>query len=113
LFLGRPHGPVRRRSYNGESPPGLRENGGDAGIIRGDERRVPGLAAKPIIDIVIAVTDSSDEPAYVPSLEAAGYVLRIRQKAGALVTSRESSIRAHSNAQRGQSFTGSTVQIEQ
>lgn len=40
---------------------------------------VPGLAAKPIIDIVLAVPDSSDEPAYVPPMEAAGYVLRIRE----------------------------------
>jgi GrpB-like predicted nucleotidyltransferase (UPF0157 family) len=40
---------------------------------------VPGLAAKPIIDIVLAVPDSSDEAAYVPALEAAGYVLRIRE----------------------------------
>ena len=40
---------------------------------------VPGLAAKPIIDILLAVPDSSDEPAYVPALEAAGYVLRIRE----------------------------------
>jgi GrpB-like predicted nucleotidyltransferase (UPF0157 family) len=40
---------------------------------------VPGLAAKPIIDIVLAVADSADEPAYVPDLEAAGYVLRIRE----------------------------------
>jgi GrpB-like predicted nucleotidyltransferase (UPF0157 family) len=40
---------------------------------------VPGLAAKPLIDIVLAVADSADEPAYVPPLEAAGYVLRIRE----------------------------------
>ena len=40
---------------------------------------VPGLAAKPIIDITLVVPDSGDEPAYVPSLEAAGYVLRIRE----------------------------------
>jgi GrpB-like predicted nucleotidyltransferase (UPF0157 family) len=40
---------------------------------------VPGLAAKPIIDIVLAVPDSSDEAAYVPAMEAAGYVLRIRE----------------------------------
>src|SRR5579883_1691751 len=40
---------------------------------------VPGLAAKPRIDIVLAVADSSDEPAYVPALERAGYVLRIRE----------------------------------
>ena len=40
---------------------------------------VPGLAAKPIIDMVLAVTDSSDEASYAPVLEAAGYVLRIRE----------------------------------
>jgi GrpB-like predicted nucleotidyltransferase (UPF0157 family) len=40
---------------------------------------VPGLAAKPIIDILLVVPDSSDEAAYVPDLEAAGYVLVIRE----------------------------------
>jgi GrpB-like predicted nucleotidyltransferase (UPF0157 family) len=40
---------------------------------------VPGLPAKPIIDIVLAVPDSTDEDAYVPPMEAAGYVLRIRE----------------------------------
>jgi GrpB-like predicted nucleotidyltransferase (UPF0157 family) len=40
---------------------------------------VPGLAAKPIIDIVLAVPDSADEAAYVPALEAAGYALWSRE----------------------------------
>jgi GrpB-like predicted nucleotidyltransferase (UPF0157 family) len=40
---------------------------------------VPGLSAKPIIDIVLAVPDSASEATYVPALEAAGYVLRIRE----------------------------------
>jgi GrpB-like predicted nucleotidyltransferase (UPF0157 family) len=40
---------------------------------------IPGLAAKPIIDLVLAVPDSADESAYVPDLEQAGYVLRIRE----------------------------------
>ena len=40
---------------------------------------VPGLAAKPIIDMTLAVPDSADEDAYVPLLEKAGYVLRIRE----------------------------------
>ncbi len=40
---------------------------------------VPGLAAKPIIDILLVVTDSRDEASYVPALEAAGYVLRARE----------------------------------
>jgi GrpB-like predicted nucleotidyltransferase (UPF0157 family) len=40
---------------------------------------VPGLAAKPVIDILLVVPDSGDEPAYVSDLEAAGYVLFIRE----------------------------------
>lgn len=40
---------------------------------------VPGLAAKPIIDMVLAVADSADEPRYLPAMEGAGYVLRIRE----------------------------------
>ena len=40
---------------------------------------VPGLAAKPHIDVLLAVADSSDEASYVPALEDAGYVLRIRE----------------------------------
>ncbi len=38
---------------------------------------VPGLAAKPRIDLLLVVANSADEPTYVPDLEAAGYVLRI------------------------------------
>src|SRR5690349_12575737 len=40
---------------------------------------VPRLPAKPIIDMVLEVPDSADEAAYVPALEAAGYVLNIRE----------------------------------
>jgi GrpB-like predicted nucleotidyltransferase (UPF0157 family) len=40
---------------------------------------VPGLAAKPCIDMTLVVPDSSDEASYAPDLEAAGYVLAIRE----------------------------------
>ncbi|MDP4127789.1 MAG: GrpB family protein [Bacillota bacterium] len=40
---------------------------------------VPGLCAKPIIDMLLVVEDSADEPSYVPALEAAGFTLRIRE----------------------------------
>lgn len=40
---------------------------------------VPGLAAKPILDILVVVRDSSDESAYMSRLESAGYVLRVRE----------------------------------
>jgi GrpB-like predicted nucleotidyltransferase (UPF0157 family) len=40
---------------------------------------VPRLIAKPIVDIVLEVNDSADERSYIPDLEAAGYVLRVRE----------------------------------
>jgi GrpB-like predicted nucleotidyltransferase (UPF0157 family) len=40
---------------------------------------IPGLAAKPIIDITMLVAGALDEDAYARDLEAAGYVLRIRE----------------------------------
>jgi GrpB-like predicted nucleotidyltransferase (UPF0157 family) len=40
---------------------------------------VPGLVAKPIIDILVEVQDSADESAYLPQMEAAGYRLRVRE----------------------------------
>jgi GrpB-like predicted nucleotidyltransferase (UPF0157 family) len=40
---------------------------------------VPGLPAKPIIDIDLTVADSRDEESYVPTLERAGFVLVIRE----------------------------------
>jgi GrpB-like predicted nucleotidyltransferase (UPF0157 family) len=40
---------------------------------------VPGLSAKPVIDILLVVPDSTNEPAYASDLEREGYVLRIRE----------------------------------
>jgi shikimate dehydrogenase len=40
---------------------------------------VPGLPAKPLVDILLLVADPADEAAYVPALEKAGYTLRIRE----------------------------------
>jgi len=40
---------------------------------------VPGLPAKPVIDIVLIVTDSSREAEYAEALDKAGYQLRIRE----------------------------------
>jgi len=41
---------------------------------------VPGLAAKPVIDITMTVADVLDEPAYASDLEAAGYRVVIREQ---------------------------------
>jgi GrpB-like predicted nucleotidyltransferase (UPF0157 family) len=40
---------------------------------------VPGLAAKPIIDLVLEVPDASDEASYLPAMQAAGYRLLLRE----------------------------------
>jgi GrpB-like predicted nucleotidyltransferase (UPF0157 family) len=40
---------------------------------------VPGLAAKPIVDMLLVVADSADEESYVPPMEASGYALRVRE----------------------------------
>jgi GrpB-like predicted nucleotidyltransferase (UPF0157 family) len=40
---------------------------------------VPGLAAKPILDILLVVANSAAEEVYVPLLEAARYSLSIRE----------------------------------
>lgn len=40
---------------------------------------VPGLPAKPIIDIDLVVADSADETAWLPALEAVGYWLHLRE----------------------------------
>ena len=40
---------------------------------------VVGLAAKPIVDILLVVEDSGEEASYLPALEEAGYVLRVRE----------------------------------
>ena len=40
---------------------------------------VTGLAAKPIVDMLLTVEHFQDEASYLPRLEAAGYVLRVRE----------------------------------
>jgi len=40
---------------------------------------VPGLAAKPLIDMLLIVDDLEDEAAYVGPLEAADFALRVRE----------------------------------
>ena len=40
---------------------------------------VRGLAAKPIVDMLLIVEDSSDESSYLSKMEAAGYQLRVRE----------------------------------
>jgi GrpB-like predicted nucleotidyltransferase (UPF0157 family) len=59
---------------------------------------VPGLAAKPIIDIDLSVADPDDEAAYVADLEAAGYVLRVREPGHRMLRTPELDVHVHSCA---------------
>lgn len=52
---------------------------GDARVEHVGSTAVPGLPAKPILDVQIAVADVEDESSYVPSLEALGIALRSRR----------------------------------
>lgn len=40
---------------------------------------VPGLAAKPILDVMLHVWNTAEEESYVPQLEAAGFRLQVRE----------------------------------
>ena len=40
---------------------------------------IPGLIAKPILDILLVVAKSADEASYVPALEEAGYIFHLRE----------------------------------
>jgi GrpB-like predicted nucleotidyltransferase (UPF0157 family) len=56
---------------------------------------VPGLAAKPIIDIVVAVDDITAEAAYLDALLTAGYELRVREPRHRLVRTPSRDVHVH------------------
>lgn len=56
---------------------------------------VPGLAAKPIIDIVVAVDDITAEEDYLAPMLAAGYVLRVREPGHRLVRTPARDVHVH------------------
>jgi GrpB-like predicted nucleotidyltransferase (UPF0157 family) len=56
---------------------------------------VPGLAAKPIIDIVVAVDDITAEENYLNPIIEAGYVLRVREPGHRLVRTAALDVHVH------------------
>lgn len=56
---------------------------------------VPGLAAKPIVDIVVAVDDITAEEDYLDALLAAGYELRVREPGHRLVRTPARDVHVH------------------
>lgn len=86
------HGPTPTRveivDYDPEWPLRFARRAAELRDILGERARlvehigstsVPGLAAKPVVDIVVGIDDPDDESAYLPDLQAAGYELRVTQ----------------------------------
>jgi GrpB-like predicted nucleotidyltransferase (UPF0157 family) len=60
---------------------------------------VPGLAAKPIVDILLTVADPEDEASFAPALERAGYVLRLREPGHRMLRTAAVDVQVHVLAQ--------------
>jgi len=56
---------------------------------------VPGLAAKPIVDVVVVVPDITEEEDYLDQLLAAGYQLRVREPGHRLVRTPRRDVHVH------------------
>jgi GrpB-like predicted nucleotidyltransferase (UPF0157 family) len=56
---------------------------------------VPGLAAKPIVDILVAVNDPDDEVSYLDAMEGAGYELRVREPGHRMFRTPERDVHVH------------------
>ena len=56
---------------------------------------VPGLAAKPIIDMLLIVDDVQDEAAFVPPLEVAGFELRVRERGHCMFRTPQRDVHLH------------------
>lgn len=81
-------GPITLVEYDAEWPVRFEHEASRIRLVVGDAMKrlehvgstsVPGLVAKPILDIVIEIDDSRDEATYVAPLEGLGYELRIRE----------------------------------
>jgi len=56
---------------------------------------VPGLAAKPIIDLLVAVQDLDEESLMVPAMQSAGYHLRVREPGHRMFRTPERDVHIH------------------
>jgi GrpB-like predicted nucleotidyltransferase (UPF0157 family) len=56
---------------------------------------VPGLAAKPIVDVLATVPDPDDEAAFGPALQSCGYQLRVREPGHRMFRTPERDVHIH------------------
>ena len=79
IFLA-PYDPAWPEQYAGEARK-IRCALGDRAIVleHVGSTSIPGMSAKPLIDILLVVADPSNEASYVPALTAQGYRLHLRE----------------------------------
>lgn len=73
------------------------------GALKGTARRiehmgstaVPGLAAKPVVDILVSVADPDDEERFGPALHRAGYEIRVREPGHRMFRTPERDVHVH------------------
>jgi GrpB-like predicted nucleotidyltransferase (UPF0157 family) len=85
--------PMRFREIAERVRQALREDA--LGVEHIGSTSVPGLAAKPIVDVLLNVADVSNEVAYVPALQSAGFVLRVREPAHRMVRTPARDVHVH------------------
>jgi GrpB-like predicted nucleotidyltransferase (UPF0157 family) len=73
----------------------LAETGTDVDVEHVGSTSVPGLAAKPIVDIVVAVDDITAEEDHLDALLTAGYELRVREPDHRLVRTPTRDVHVH------------------
>lgn len=56
---------------------------------------VPGLAAKPVIDVLVTVDNPDDDSTLLPALESAGYELRVREPGHRMFRTRRRDVHVH------------------
>ncbi|MBD8486250.1 GrpB family protein [Frigoribacterium sp. CFBP 8759] len=91
----------RRRIVEALAPSGIA-----VGVEHIGSTSVPGLAAKPIVDVVVAVPDITAEEDYLDPLLAAGYELRVREPGHRLVRTPERSVHVHVYEQGADAIAG-------
>lgn len=74
-----PYDPAWAAQYEAEAAKVRAALGPDVDVNHVGSTSIPGIAAKPIIDMLLVVADSADEDAYVPALVAQGYRLHVRE----------------------------------
>src|SRR4051812_38697039 len=85
--------PMRFREIAERVRQALRENA--LGVEHIGSTSVPGLAAKPIVDVLLPVADVDEEAAYVPALESAGFLLGVREPGPRMVRTPARDVHVH------------------